>query len=273
MAAAVGTFAELANALTSGINDLDLSPKVGAASPQRSVAEVRNALLSDVPKVEDTKGQDSRRVGSRGQKSVVGDSSNARDLKRGKTTVGGVERPFRLDTQEVLADQLNTLVREVRNAEVFRQQRDMNRNVKNEKLGRVVNQLREERLRHSLQRTDDYTDESWRSVIVRKPRTNKDDSMAYVAPELRHKAMRALEDAISRRVWKTKAPSPPASAMGTPRSSAPGSRSTAARRPRREKQDLPSQQRMALAEAAGFTGVVAIPGGDSWRPARYWDVN
>lgn len=168
--------------------------------------------------------------------------------KRDVVNVSGKDRPIRLDTQEGLSDQLNTIVRDVRHAEIFKQSGDYARQRKLRSLGSIVDGLTEERLSGSLARRD-IAPEGWHSVNVRKHRTRPEDPLCYVVPERRQGLLRAIEGCVA---W------PVFSQAHDSSGSLSGFSSTV----------MPSVSTNASTVLSGPT--LPTPGGHARRPVRPW---
>lgn len=176
-------------------------------------------------------------------------------IKRDIVVCNGTPRPIRLDTTDVLAEHLNSLVRETRHAELYMQTRDISRQRKLQVVGAVVKKLRAEGGSSSTQRRD-MKQEDWQSINLRKPRLYPEEPLNYVSPALRSRVLRGMEKAV---VWGEKAPPHPSEVAARQMSSEQPPTALAAFAPD------------GLAPTAG-TLVLPTPGEKAIRPVQYWGV-
>eukprot|EP00747_Dinoflagellata_sp_TGD_P162948 gnl/TRDRNA2_/TRDRNA2_181132_c0_seq1.p1 gnl/TRDRNA2_/TRDRNA2_181132_c0~~gnl/TRDRNA2_/TRDRNA2_181132_c0_seq1.p1 ORF type:complete len:352 (+),score=48.73 gnl/TRDRNA2_/TRDRNA2_181132_c0_seq1:83-1057(+) len=121
------------------------------------------------------------------------------DPRRTKVSINGVVRPIRLETNDVEAETLNSLVREVKYAELNEKNQELSRRAKMVSTGRVVKRFHDERLSLSLEvpptrvSVSSWEAESWRSSNIDKRRSAPENPLHYVAPELRRSYLRELE--------------------------------------------------------------------------------
>eukprot|EP00929_Paragymnodinium_shiwhaense_P054126 TRINITY_DN27124_c0_g1_i1.p1 TRINITY_DN27124_c0_g1~~TRINITY_DN27124_c0_g1_i1.p1 ORF type:complete len:261 (+),score=67.65 TRINITY_DN27124_c0_g1_i1:64-846(+) len=227
----------------------------GTARSTNSIPEA-GALrrVSDVLLQDEAQGAVRKRCSSSKRMSVQ-KASNA-GIKRDVVVVSGRERPIRLDTQDVLSEHLNNLVRETRHAELYKQTRNIGRQKKLQVVGAVVKKMRDERVRYSLQRRD-MVPEDWQSVNARKARAAPEDPLHYVAPELKPRVLRSMEKAVC---WSSmQVPEHPSAAQARQLSS-----------------QVPPVGIDAFAPgtASPLSGAAYLPtpGSKAVRPLKYWDL-
>lgn len=148
------------------------------APHRQSVAKVVKQLLDPLDS-----GANYQTAGRKNQQAAVD--------KRQVLVLSGKERPIRTDT-EVLQEQLNKVVREVRHADLYKEQADVNAERKLRSLKKQLKGLNDERLTMSLQRRD-MAPESWRTTNIRKYRPKVEDALSQTYPERRARKLRSME--------------------------------------------------------------------------------
>mmetsp|Transcript_43912 Transcript_43912/g.115981 ORF Transcript_43912/g.115981 Transcript_43912/m.115981 type:complete len:280 (+) Transcript_43912:26-865(+) len=105
---------------------------------------------------------------------------------------GGAERPVRLDRSDAETEALNSLVREVRHAVVNATSQEISRRAMLVSLDKDIDELQTQRMQYSLQ-VPGWRGETWRSTNMQQRRSPRQDSLHFVAPEQRGRALRNIE--------------------------------------------------------------------------------